>query len=79
MAQISHGVDLDLDLFWLDEASPDRCLAGEDSLIALSRLSAGVYYLVVDGYEGDAGPFWLQLECRFRLPYEYYLPYFLRP
>jgi cell division septation protein DedD len=79
VAQLSHGLDLDLDLFWLDEASPAQCRAGEDSLIALSRLSAGVYYLVVDGYQGSAGPFWLHLACRFRLPYENYLPYFLHP
>ncbi|MCX7853090.1 MAG: DNRLRE domain-containing protein [Caldilineales bacterium] len=77
-AQLSHGAGFDLDLFLLTDASPQSCLAGEDSSLRLPRLAAGEYYLVVDGYQGSAGPFWLQLGCHFRLPYEYYLPYWLR-
>jgi hypothetical protein len=52
----------DLDLFLLTSASPESCVAaGDNALIYNSQ--PGVYFLVVDGYNGAVGSFDLKLTC----------------
>lgn len=69
---------VDLDLFLLDGPDPADCRAGEDASLAMPSLPAGDYYLVVDGYEGSAGPYQLQIHCVPHLDKSAYLPMFLR-
>ncbi len=58
---LSHG-PADLDLFLLDECDENTCIDhGETSITR--TLNAGYYYLVVDGYQGDAGAFDLSVTC----------------
>lgn len=53
----------DLDLFLLTGASPASCVAFGDNAISAHGLAAGTYYLVVDGFDGAAGPFQLNVWC----------------
>lgn len=53
----------DLDLFLLSGPSPSACLAHGDTYISLRGLASGVYYVVVDGFAGAAGPYRLQAWC----------------
>ncbi|MCX6031265.1 MAG: DNRLRE domain-containing protein [Chloroflexi bacterium] len=55
-------VTADLDLFLLPSAQPESCLAAGDSYLA-QDVQPGVYYLVVDGYNGAAGEFEMRLTC----------------
>lgn len=64
----------DLDLFLLTGPGPDDCLAGADLFLTWPVLSPGRYYLVVDGYEGSAGPYQLHLTCVPHLNQPTYLP-----
>jgi hypothetical protein len=57
------GLSSDLDLFLLTGASPASCIAFGDNAISARGLAAGVYYLVVDGFGGAAGPFQLDVWC----------------
>ncbi len=57
------GLSSDLDLFLLTGASPASCIAFGDNAISLRGLAAGVYYLVVDGFDGAMGPFQLNVWC----------------
>jgi hypothetical protein len=57
------GLSSDLDLFLLTGASPASCIAYGDNAISVRGLGAGVYYLVVDGFDGAAGPFQLNVWC----------------
>jgi hypothetical protein len=52
----------DLDLFLLPSAQPEACLAAGDNYLA-QDVQPGVYFLVVDGYNGAAGEFTLRLTC----------------
>ncbi len=52
----------DLDLFLLRTAFPDSCVAAGDNNLSF-QASAGLYYLVVDGYDGAEGDFVLKIEC----------------
>lgn len=52
----------DLDLFLLRTAFPDSCVAAGDNYLSL-QASPGLYYLVVDGYNGVVGDFTLRVEC----------------
>ena len=55
---------VDLDVFLLASADPVSCVAAGDNGVALTALPAGQdYVLVVDGYEGSAGPFNLTIQC----------------
>lgn len=54
--------DVDLDLFLLRTAYPDSCVAAGDTYLSYDA-SPGLYYLVVDGYDGAAGDFVLRVEC----------------
>ena len=52
----------DLDLFLLSACSADSCVAWENSEFVVSLTPrAEPWYLVVDGYRGDAGPFRLEM------------------
>ena len=54
--------DADLDLFLLRYAYPDSCIAAGDNSLAV-QAEPGVYFLVVDGYQGATGNFALRLTC----------------
>jgi hypothetical protein len=53
----------DLDLFLLGSCDENDCITHGDVGLVAAPLSAGTYYLVVDGYEGDACPFTLTVTC----------------
>ena len=57
------GLNSDLDLLLLTGSSPVSCIAHGDNAISARGLAAGVYYLVVDGFDGAAGPFQLNVWC----------------
>jgi hypothetical protein len=52
----------DLDLFLLPSGNPAECLAAGDNALAYEPLP-GTYYLAVDGYQGAAGNFAVQVSC----------------
>lgn len=52
----------DLDLFLLANVSPDSCVAAGDNYLTYSA-PPGIYFLVVDGYQGAAGAFTLHVDC----------------
>ena len=53
----------DLDIFLLHGPDPTACLASGDRFVRYEVTSPGQYYLVVDGYMGQAGPYVLQVSC----------------
>jgi hypothetical protein len=53
----------DLDVFILDGPYADRCLAGGDTYAVAPEAPAGEIYIVVDGYEGSAGTYKLDIAC----------------
>lgn len=57
------GMNSDLDLFLLTGASPASCIAYGDNAVSARGLPAGTYYLVVDGFDGAAGSFQLDVWC----------------
>lgn len=58
----------DVDLFVLDSCSAGNCLAAGDSAVQLFGLAAGIYFIVVDGYEGDEATYDLRFTCRADCP-----------
>ena len=67
-AQLSPYEPTDnLDLFLLSNCSQYNCLAYSAETEGLEQisisLSPGTYYLVVDGYRGDSGPYVLNYSC----------------
>ena len=65
---LPDDMDVDLDLFLLESLSPDTCLAAGDTYLRPGEggmpdtLERGLYYLVVDGYGGDAGAYTLYVD-----------------
>lgn len=57
------GLQSDLDVFLLADARTTSCLAHGDNSLTLPALAPGLYYLVVDGFNGAAGPFQLDVWC----------------
>ncbi|HUW15083.1 MAG TPA: DNRLRE domain-containing protein [Anaerolineae bacterium] len=53
----------DLDLFLLYGPDPSNCLAAGDSSLQHDVTTPGQYYLVVDGYLGQSGPYVLEVDC----------------
>jgi hypothetical protein len=53
----------DLDLFLLTECNSEACLAYANREISLVLESDAAYYLIVDGYQGAAGPYKLRVTC----------------
>ena len=76
-AQLYHGASIDLDLFLLDGPAPTDCLYAGDSTIDNARVSEGDYYLVVDGYQGSAGAYTLDVTCSIQQLPVGYLPLML--
>ncbi len=64
----------DLDLFLLRGPDPAACLQGSDATLSPQLLDAGDYYLIIDGYQGAAAPFSVQLQCTVQLSPQNYLP-----
>ena len=59
---------VDLDLFLLQDLSPDACVAAGDTFLApgqgqMPATLQGLYFVVVDGFEGAAGDFDLSVDC----------------
>ncbi len=73
-AQLFHETDIDLDLFLLDGPAPTDCLYAGDSTITDALVSAGDYYLVIDGYQGSQGAYTLDVTCSIRQMPVGYLP-----
>jgi len=59
---LSHVSGIDLDLFLLEDADPDRCHYDDVSLV-LPALEPGQYTIVIDGYAGSQGPYALNVDC----------------
>ncbi len=57
------GMNSDLDLLLLANANSAACIVHGDNAISAHGLAAGVYSLVVDGFDGAAGPFQLNVWC----------------
>jgi hypothetical protein len=60
-----HTLDPDFDLFLLDSAYPEDCLAAGETNFIVNLQPGTHYYLVVDGFQGAAGAFRLHLTCPF--------------
>ncbi|MEO6039584.1 MAG: hypothetical protein ABIQ93_14310, partial [Saprospiraceae bacterium] len=64
--EILNGVDLDFFLF-SPNCQVGNCFGGSANNISLesahTQLTAGTYYIIVDGYNGAVGNFNLQLSC----------------
>ncbi len=56
-------LSVDLDLFLLTGASPSTCISYGDSFLSARALPAGTFYVAVDGYDGAAGSFSVQVWC----------------
>jgi len=55
----------DLDIFVLASCDPDDCVSFGDYAAHLtgSPIQHGIYYYIVDGYNGDSGSYTLELSC----------------
>lgn len=53
----------DLDIIILDACSESNCLAQGLTSVSVSNASAGMYFIVVDGYNGAEGNFTLSVNC----------------
>jgi len=57
----------DLDLYILEDQGngtvPNACSSFGDSTVTFSAVAGQTYYIVVDGYNGDAGSYSLELAC----------------
>jgi len=56
-------MNVDLDVFLLTEMDPDTCIAAGDTYLQKDNLPAGLYYVVVDGFEGASGSYTLRVSC----------------
>ncbi|NLG48989.1 MAG: hypothetical protein GX552_02615 [Chloroflexi bacterium] len=53
----------DMDVFLLSAPYPEDLVEGGDRGFTVPNLQPGTYYLMVDGYNGDAGPYRLVISC----------------
>ncbi len=53
----------DLDVFLLNGCDEYKCLAADDTDLFYSNAPAGIYYIVVDGYQGNIGDFTITIDC----------------
>jgi hypothetical protein len=60
---VLSDTSVDLDLFLLTGASPATCISYGDTFLNGRDLAPGAYYIVVDGYEGTAGAYRIQVWC----------------
>lgn len=56
-------VSADLDVFILSSCDAMNCLAYGNNAAKLRDAPPGVYYIVVDGYKGEAGSYTLSVRC----------------
>jgi hypothetical protein len=61
--ELLNVVGGDVDLFVLDSCSAGNCLAAADNAIQLVGLPGGIYYVVVDGYDGSAATYDIRFTC----------------
>ncbi|MFN4255010.1 MAG: pre-peptidase C-terminal domain-containing protein [Saprospiraceae bacterium] len=57
------NLSFDADVFILSACSSNNCRASGDDFATLSGATPGVYYIVVDGYQGQSGSFALSISC----------------
>jgi len=53
----------DVDVFLLDACSPTACIAYGDNVASAENLTAGTYYIVVDGWDGGVSSYTLKVDC----------------
>lgn len=61
--------DAELDVYVIEgggECQPDACMTHGDASATFTARAGQSYYIVVDGYLGDAGRYWLHLACESR-------------
>lgn len=55
---------IDLDVFILSDPNPSACVGvTNDTFAVVTNAPPGTYYIVVDGFEGDSGPYALDISC----------------
>lgn len=57
------GMNFDGDVFILRDCFSSNCLAAGDVVAEATNLAPGTYYVIVDGYEGEAGNFTISINC----------------
>lgn len=60
LTQLSGG---DVDVFVLSACDAHACVAAGDSTISVTNLAAGIYYIVIDGRNGDVATFDMTISC----------------
>ncbi len=53
----------DLDVLLLYDPHPQALLSQGDTQLTYVNLAPGIYYIVIDGYAGDSGPYRLEVQC----------------
>jgi cysteine-rich repeat protein len=64
--EIELHSEAELDVYVIEgggDCQPDACMAHGDAGTRFSAEAGQTYYVVVDGYLGDAGRYWLHLAC----------------
>jgi len=56
--------DVDHDLFLLNACDTDSCIVSDNTEFAVD-LTEGTYFLIIDGYGGDAGPYTVDISVGF--------------
>ncbi|MBI4917257.1 MAG: hypothetical protein HY825_15575 [Acidobacteria bacterium] len=64
-----RNLDVDLDLLLLPDCAPESCTAASstpfthDELIEFTAVAGTDYFVVVDGYDGTAGRYTIEVDC----------------
>lgn len=61
LTSVQSGQDLDIQI--LNACDSNACVARDDNSATYSNAAPGTYYIIVDGYQGDAGSFTLHVDC----------------
>jgi len=65
VATIEYADETDLDVFALDgKCIIDNCIAGGNVEVQFEVTAGSTYFIVVDGYGGEAGAYTLSLKCQ---------------
>ena len=62
-AALSNLGNNDLDVFILNACSSNNCVVFGDDIATLNNAPAGIYFVVVDGFQGTSGNFTLTVNC----------------
>ncbi|MFN8299946.1 MAG: SpoIID/LytB domain-containing protein [Chitinophagales bacterium] len=62
-AELTNLNGIDLDVFILSGCNPANCIAVGNTTATASNAPAGMYYIVVDGYNGAVGSYSLSVIC----------------